>query len=355
MYKGGLIQRLSLWQDSVVGDYGAGRIISLGQVPDDGDEGVAAAAADAVSTPAGFRLYSYYPPGTDRRRTGRGYGAPRRQLGQLPRVRSLIVGLDVRGYSNRPDEEQVFLALALHVAMTRAEDLLRMGGMLPAQEPLITLERGDGGFLVFSFLEALTSDDVFGSENPRETDDARESRLGNHLPTVVSYAFGFIFALNALVQQANQRRGFRSGGSLTAPREPTDAMRALPIEVRYAISYGDVLPLIDTHRSLNGAGGGIVTCARILATDHGGHLMVQQSLLDALLPSGGLDAICGGKWGHKLHRAELPQTNVKSNTVAYSDIFGFHHDQPLLEALGRTALPPTRYHIGSHDVGVLDR
>lgn len=350
MYTRTLIGRLSEWQKRVMDDYSSGCIIRLGE------------ERDSTGTNR-YCMHSHYPSpagGLELSPNTR-----KRGLGQMPRVRAIVVGIDVRGYSNRADEEQVFLTLALHAAATRALELLRGVGIVPQDEPRIVLERGDGAFLVFSFLDVMDPEDLFAvpadrPQGQQGEDNAREKkarqRLSSYLPVVASHAFSFVFALNALVEQANRRRGFRSGeDSPTAPHAPDAHPRALPIEVRYAVSYDDILLLKDVNNCLNGAGRGLVTCARILSSDHGGHLLVQESLLDALMLWGGLDGLCDGAWDHSLHRAQLPQTKVKSNAISYSDVFGFHYDRPLLAALGRQDLAPTRYHVGSHDVGVLDR
>ena len=106
----------------------------------------------------------------------------------------------------------------------------------------------------------------------------------------------------------------------------------------------------DFNDALNCVGNGIVTCGRILSSDHGSHFLIDNELLRAIQTRGGLPSLCNGRWEHRLHSALLHEQKVKTSRVRYADVFGFYTDTPLLVALNRINTPSTRHHIGSHDM-----
>jgi hypothetical protein len=315
-------------------------------------------------------------------------------LGVLPRVRAIVVGLDIREYSRRTPEQQMFLTMNLHVCIEKAVELLRQFN-LPEAEPRIRIQTGDGAYVVFTFVDAWDEDDwrafevepgadlnqspagqaadpspkqgdrrpkiSFGAEFENSSEDGspspsqalkdfmekRRMAEGRYLPVVAEQAMSFVFALNAIMNGDNARQGFAVDppGAEVRP----GGLAAFPTECRFALSYEEVL-LLETNGVLNCVGNGMVTCARILATDHGSHLLMDYELLRALERHGGLRVLCGGKWNHRLHSAVLDEVKVKSGTFRYADIFGFYDDTPLLSTPGLFREKPRQYHIGSHNV-----
>ncbi len=276
----------------------------------------------------------------------------RQGLGILPCVRSIIVGTDIQEYSRRRPQQQLFMTLCLYACVKRAVDLLRDAGILSREEPRVTVQTGDGAYAVFTFLDAFN---VFcrPDPGPGERDYAAKKRQAEarYLPHVAEQAFSFIFALNALLHSENVRQGF-----VDEPRDrrPSEAP-VFPLSVRYAMSFEDVLLMLDVNGSLNCVGSGMITCNRILSADHGNHFLVQDALLRELQRYGGLDAVGDRQWGQRLHHSLLPETRVKSSHVRYADVFGFHDDRPLLRAQGRPHAERAVLSIGSHDVGSLER
>jgi hypothetical protein len=285
--------------------------------------------------------------------------------------------LDIREYSRRSAEAQFFLTLNLHSSIYLAQQLLQKAGLTAPYEPRIVVQTGDGAYVVFTFLSAYDPfvantiwQERFESDSisiiREETKDDRHrieeacksklaaNKLGSErllLSRVASDAFAFVFALNAILAADGERKKFvvDEAGS----EKCNEAMPVFPIECRFALSYDDVLLLMDINDSLNCVGSGMVTCTRILATDKGAHLLVDQKLLEDLEPHGGLTAIGDGVWGQRLHRALMGEVQVKTTRFRYADVFGFYNDGPLLQALGKRPDEPKTYHIGSHDIGSL--
>lgn len=274
------------------------------------------------------------------------------KLGILPCVRSIIVGTDIQEYSRRKPQQQLFMTLCLYACVTRAAELLRDAGILSREEPRVTVQTGDGAYAVFTFLDAF---DVFRKPDPafpeREYAAKKHQAESRYLPHVAEQAFSFVFALNALVHSENVRQGF-----VDEPRDRRQSESPVfPLSVRYAMSFEDVLLMLDVNESLNCVGSGMITCNRILSADHGNHFLVQDALLRELQRYGGLDAVGDRQWGQRLHHTLLPETRVKSSHVRYADVFGFHNDRPLLRAQGRPHAERAVLSIGSHDVGSLER
>ncbi len=185
--------------------------------------------------------------------------------GILPRVQAIVVGLDIREYSRRGPDQQFFLTLWLYSAIDKALRLLREAAFLPPEEPPIIVQTGDGAYLVFTFLEAWNPFDRCREATERlaleqradaanlgrawkarrrdpswtaldrkgrtwakaEHENSVESSLAAEatkayaalarrkrdaelpfVPVVASRAFGFVFALNSIVEADNARKGF---------------------------------------------------------------------------------------------------------------------------------------------------
>jgi len=301
--------------------------------------------------------------------------------GIIPRVKAIIVGLDIREYSRRLPEHQLFLTMNLHIGIRRTIELLRSVSIIPPREPRVVVQTGDGALVVFTFLDyrdpgyreqdvedqvrkMLRHDPILKTTEFENELKALEifcrSRIASPnrdqdaacLPMVADQVFSFIFTMNAMMQWDNERQGLEARSFKVGLPDPENP--AFPAECRFAVSYAEVLPLYDVNGAVNCVGEGMVTCSRILSSDHGCHFLVDQKLLNGLETSGGLRAICGGKWDQRLHHALMSEVRIKSGRFRYADVFGFHTDRPIIEALKRTSMAPTSYHIGSHDVGSLE-
>jgi hypothetical protein len=249
----------------------------------------------------------------------------------------VVVGMDIREYSRRADVDMLFLSLMLHATIEKTLKILRMGGMLEDDEPMIFIWTGDGAHVIFDCGNR-------GEERhfiPRQT---------------IEKAFAFVLTLNALVWQDNWRNAFREKDEGGGPESAQErSKKVLPMGVRYTMTYGDVLLLVDINRVINCVGNPMVTCRRILGVDHGDHWLIQDRLLDCVCQMGGLARIAEGAWEQRWHMAELPDKCIKEGIFRYADVFGHYMDGPLLRFLGNWGEQPTMYHIGSHDVQVLDR
>lgn len=287
----------------------------------------------------------------------------RRAIGHLARIKAIVVGVDLREYSRREAEVQLLLTVALEASMAKTINALRLGGLLPGNEPRIVESTGDGSYLVFTSLNDYPSSDpdAWQTQGPETgaSQDIRQqwSRDKEHIEDsgfarLVDHAMSFVFGLNALLGSDNAREAFRSEDAA----QTGSGVAAHPVECRFAVSYDDVLLRwsLTQPAKLSCSGTGIVTCSRILSRDHGNHLLVHDALLRKLESRGGLSSICRGMWGHRLHGALLKDTVVKTGTYRFADLFGFYNDGPLLRALGWGHERPNQCHIGSHDLGSVD-
>jgi len=300
--------------------------------------------------------------------------------GFLPGARALVVGMDIREYSRRKPEHQMFLTMNLHIAIRKAVQLLQDTLSSPDYEPRIVVQTGDGALVVFT---ALDQDPFFQdpklaallkeTENDFSTiksfdaattklkraekkvvkfEKERKTMVEREIYAVAERAISFVFIMNALLATDNAREGFvadTSPGIASALEHPV-----FPLECRFAISFGEVMLLNDVNETLNCVGAGMVTCARILAADHGKHFLIDYELLKLLEKNGGLKSICRGRWGHRLHSALLAESKIKSGHFRYADVFGFYNDGPLMHGLSRGNEAPVLYHIGSHDISTID-
>ena len=230
--------------------------------------------------------------------------------------------------------------------------------LLPPDEPRVIIQTGDGAYLVFSCMEEpyplvdnlemepiKLEDD---NELRKKYEHALVSMEADCLQRTADAAFSFVFALNAIMADDNARKRF----SVLGPDSEEDSSEfpVFPVETRYAVSYDDVIFLKDVNNRLNCVGPGIVSCGRILSTDHGSHLLVDNELLRVLEPMGGLKRLCGGQWNQRLHTAVLAERKVKTGQFRFADVFGFHGNAPLMQALNQINQKPLTYHIGSHDL-----
>lgn len=314
----------------------------------------------------------------------------RRFHGILPRIKTIVVGMDIREYSRRNHEQHLFLTTHLYASIRRAVSILQETDLLPADEPFMAQQTGDGAYVMFSFLDShvpLDDKDNYLSaaeqENikngqstgldaikayvletdPDKKDELRKNaaqacrRLVNkqkekhrgQVYEVAGWAFSFIFALNAVLAEDNARQRFKDDSQRSRDSFPT-----FPIECRYAVSFDDVYLLAnDLYEEPNCVGNAIVTCARIVSNDHGNHLLVDHNLMRELEPHGGINGLRGGIWKQKLHHSLLSEVKIKSGSFRYADVFGFYNDDPLMQSKRRTNTAGKQIHIGSHDVNTL--
>jgi hypothetical protein len=346
-----LMNEIVKWRENLMGAYAGGRRLHFVEKRPEG-RGSVWLAFSAIPT-------SQF--GTD--------DSACRPLGVLPCVKAITVGIDVREYSRRLPEQQLFITMCLYSAIKRSVDLLRKAGLMEPDEPRVTMQTGDGALVVFTAASAFNPiatkpeipvpagnpkvGDILTMEMPVEARNYAKKRHdleARSLPSIADQALSFVFAVNTLLENENKRQGFLS---YSASGQAPSAV--FPVSVRYAMSYDDVLLMLDVNDALNCVGRGMITCSRILATDHGNHFLVDENLLRALSPVAGINDLVGGIWDQRLHSAMLQDTQVKTNTVRFADVFGFHSDGPVLKALGRHAAPRQMVHIGSHDIGAIDR
>jgi hypothetical protein len=322
-------------------------------------------------------------------------GTARSDLGIIPTVKAIVVGLDIREYSRRSPEQQLFLTLNLHASIHKAIRLLQRAGICSLfGEPRIIVQTGDGAHVVFTFIDAFNpfeaarrwkvncgalkqleekrkkleeeprdgvkpKDRQHALEKNREESQIEKKKIdqyarekeqqeANYFPHAIWQAMSFVFTLNGIMNGDNTRQSFY----FEDPK--SKIIPAFPLECRFAMSYEDVLLLSDISGNLNCVGKGMVTCARILSTDHGNHFLIQEQLLNALARHGGLLAVGGGLWENRLHYTMLEEARIKHAGFRYANVFGFYRDGPLLPAIGRLHDPPKTYQIGSHDLRTID-
>jgi hypothetical protein len=293
--------------------------------------------------------------------------------GVIPSMKAIIVGLDIREYSKRKPEEQLLLTMKLHITVEKTLAVLRKASLIRYEEPLIKIQTGDGAFIVFSLLDAFDpstelknvvnktkgkiehvnlTNDFWRKAEVDVTDIIWNGRKkeSDWLPRAASDAFSFIFALNTILGDTNALQGSVASLPGSDDYDKSFAVKAFPVECRFAVSYEDVLLLLDFNGQLNCVGSGMVNCARILSTDSGNHLLVDNDLIKGMERHGGLTSLAGGLWGHRLHCTVLDEMKVKSGQFRYADVFGFYNDRPLLQAFGRQHQEPLTHHIGSHNL-----
>ncbi len=344
-----------------------------------------------------------------RYRVGIGYRSTR-TLGledvRLPVRWGAIVGLDIREWTRRDHASQLIVATIANSCVVHAVDILHEHGLFTKDDPLFALPTGDGVYMVFDAGEDLEADGAQVGHEEREAVtelveairkreeaqahfDPKQSKTaatlanaitaekeakerfdsvsgkpsGGRIETknaererveAIGKALSFILILNTLLLEQNARRP--AGESLF--REEKE-MSVWPIYPRFSLTLDRLLPCLDANKKLNVIGPGMVTCGRLLSADHGNHFLVHDRLLHECDPHGGLARVASragvGDWDAHFHCAELPDAKIKSGSFRYADVFGHYMDTPLLRLHGVRSIPPMEYHIGSHDMLVLDR
>ncbi len=291
-------------------------------------------------------------------------------LGQAPEVfrvytrRAVVVGVDVREWTRRSWAVQSMITAILYDNIRHVCDTLQNVGILRDGQPSVVSHTGDGAMLVFD-----CADDA--SKKPRDYCLATGHHSGkcqlcpqpgeDRLPIdVINGVMAFVYALNAITQQDNYGERFRTApcGQRVESELEGPTIEYLPVYLRYALSHGRVLPVIGVYGQLECVGEPMVTCNRILSTDHGNHLLFSRDLLREIDRHGGLLQLGKGHpvfdWKHVLYVSESADKDLKCRNFRYADVFGYHEDGPLLRALGQTAFEPRRYQIGSHDTRMVD-
>ena len=333
-----MLEKAAVWQGDFLADYEAGCIVCFGKEPDqERTSGIA----------------TYYPEDAEDGDTR----VQKTDLSDYPRTRAVVVGVDVREYSRREYHHQLIITAVLNATILKAIRILRDGARLAGTDPSIIVHTGDGAMVVFDSWEFEWEERATRAAELREKAARHRKepeKVRRRAPDVnrevVERAFDFVFVLNALIAQDNERQAFQIDRDTQGA-----AMGILPIHVRFALTLGEVLLVVGPNEGLNCVGKAMVTCARILATDHGNHLMVEDTLLHQIERHGGLGRLGDGEWEQSLHGTELPERRVKSGEFRYADVFGHYSDAPLLRMLNRRASRTTQVHIGSHDVAVIDK
>lgn len=262
-------------------------------------------------------------------------------------VPAVVVGLDIREYTRRPEPNQFYLTFLLETGIVRALEILRDHLAATGGEPSVIQPTGDGALLVFSTRSP--------SDREAESEPAEDSReVERLLRQRVDWAFSFVLVLHSILAQWNERWPIQSD----LPLDPLDGDPSddiYPIGVRYAMSMGRGCYLEDSNGCLSCVGDCLVTCSRILSTDRGEHFLIQDRIMHLILRDGGLERLAGGIWQQEFSRADLPEKLVKRNRLRYTDVHGHYTDEVLLRILGRRMQPTRRYYIGSHDILAIDR
>ncbi len=289
-------------------------------------------------------------------------------------MRAVVVGVDVREWTRRSWAVQSMITAILYENIRRVCESLRKVGFLAEDQPSVISHTGDGAMLVFGCGEEGAASPSEGDQGLDRVDECPvvaggtrtcQACLDPHrdsgLPIdVINTAMAFVYALNAMTQQDNFGERFKttSLNQQGVPPAEAEEMEYLPVYLRYALTHGRVLPVIGVLGQLECVGEPMVTCNRILSTDHGNHLLVSRGLLREIDRHGGLLELGRGNpafdWKHVLYVAEMSDKLLKYGRFRYADVFGYHDDGPLLSGLGETVFEPRRYQIGSHDVRMVE-
>jgi hypothetical protein len=256
---------------------------------------------------------------------GKGRGHVAGTCARFPMADVVVVGLDIKEYSVRETHEQLALEIMLLASVQKALHILIAGGALKPDAPLCVTNTGDGMRVVFAV------------DFTARGDRLRRSSLEG----AIDQAFAFVLTMNAMVSEDNERQPFRA----------SDKGSLYPVSLRFAVTYGKVLIL---HLSEAGnrtvIGEPIVTSARILSSDSGNHLLMEEKLQTEVDRTGGMNAVCHGEWDQRFHVTTMREVAIKQSKCRFVDIFGHYSDAPLLRMLRRDPKGCRIYHIGSHDV-----
>jgi hypothetical protein len=302
-------------------------------------------------------------------------------------IPALVVGIDVREWTRRTPAIRTIITALLYNNIKRTCDIIRKTGLFTENEPTFISHTGDGAMAVFDTWEYWKDGDYNcfwdgkkckqscldpkleerwcpGQKNNNSTHtDAQnnakqplyEQDRDSRIYKCILKALAFIFSLNAMTQHDNEGKRFNV---LSDPYNSEAREEYLPLYLRYALSFGRVTPVIGALDQLECIGTPMVTCSRILSTDHGNHFLLDRDLLVQINKFGGLLRIGEREpkfnWKQELYVSELPDKNVKYGSFRYADVFGHHEDGPLLQARGMSHVQPHRFQIGSHDAKVLD-
>lgn len=271
----------------------------------------------------------------------------------VPLIEAVVVGIDVREWTRRGIHNQLVLAAILNHSILEAIDMLRNADVFRAGcDPFITSPTGDGAYIVFAAGGVKEKKDhgATGSgkkktETPKESEAERRARN-----EAMEKALLLVLTINTLVSEYNARDLFAE-----KPPKEKDEMEVLPIYPRFAVTMDRILVSRDVGGNRTAIGPAMVSCARILSTDHGNHFLVHDRFLHECYHRGGIDKVVSGAgvgdWDAHFHLTEIPDTQVKFATYRYADVFGHYSDQPLLRMRSMMrSVKPIRYHIGSHDV-----
>lgn len=278
---------------------------------------------------------------------------------------AVVVGIDIREWSRRDFAIQSLMTVNLHKNIKTTLDHLRKSGLINFHDPMSIQYTGDGAILIFGgeLSENPGARSIDCKKEPKYTCLDSDPNLDLNVCMIKPASFdsdlqsifgalSFVFSFNALSQWDNIGQKYIHASGAT--REHSYA----PLYLRYAISTGNVFPVLDAFDQLQFVGAPLVTCSRILSTDHGNHFLVDARLLHEMNKYGGISKIGTGHpstcWDQELIISEFPEKQVKTGYFRYADIFGHHSDKPLLQSLGKTTITPGRFQIGSHDTRVVD-
>ncbi len=272
---------------------------------------------------------------------------------KLPVRWGVVAGLDIREWTKRSSSGQLIVAAIMNSCILRALKLLQAEGLFTTEDPLIVVPTGDGAYVVFyggTDEEAVANSDVLNEQKIKE----RQSQLQKiHQATedrleAIQKALSFVLVVNAFFMEQNAR------GKSCAWGIQKEETSVLPIYPRFALTLDRMLLCIDVKDRLNAIGPAMVTCGRILSSDHGNHFLVHDWLMHECDLYGGLARVASraglGDWDAHFHCAELPEKQIKSGRFRYADVFGHYSDGPLLRLHGIRSVKPMEYHIGSHDI-----
>ena len=304
---------------------------------------------------------------------------------KLPVEWGVVVGLDIREWTKRSAPGQLVVAAIMNGQILQTRDLLRAHGLFSHDDPLLIVPTGDGAYIVFDAGgEVETLEPAENQVKAAREKEKAERKAGTEAPsdevkrekqeataalvkasaeaekaawkrvTAIGKALCFVLTLNAFFSEQNSR-----GVSSAWSSRKSQDMPVLPIYPRFALTIDRMLLCIDKTNGndrLNAIGPAMVTCGRLLSSDHGNHFLVHDRLLHECAPYGGLARVAsrlggmGSDWDAHFHYTELPETKIKSGQFRYADVFGHYGDAPLLRLHGRESASPLEYHIGSHDV-----
>ncbi len=284
-----------------------------------------------------------------------------RKIVELPVRWGVVAGLDIREWTKRNPSGQLIVAAIMNSCILHALRILQTEGLFTKEDPLLVVPTGDGAYVVFDagadeeesskkekeerkIVEELNEQSIKErQERLQKLQQATEDRL-----EAIQKALSFVLIVNAFFVEQNAR------GRSCAWGIQDEETSVLPIYPRFALTLDRMLLCIDVKEKLNAIGPAMVTCGRILSSDHGNHFLVHDWLMHECDLYGGLARVAScaglGDWDAHFHCAELPEKQIKSGRFRYADVFGHYSDGPLLRLHGIRSVKPMEYQIGSHDI-----